>query len=107
MKLKCINIIKHVFPMRLAFKILAARGNIKDWLFDENLTVFRFTGSCLLIAIIYRLVRKFIFKRKNGDSKPASEKENMISAGLAAFGMLLMTAFDRKVLCVPIFWAVC
>jgi hypothetical protein len=31
----------------------------------------------------------------------------MVSAGLAAFGMLLMTAFDRKVLCVPIFWAVC
>ena len=67
MKLKCVNIVKHVFPMRLLFKVLVARGNIKDWLFDENFTVLRFTGSCLLIAIIYRLVRKYIFKRKYGD----------------------------------------
>jgi hypothetical protein len=73
MKLKCVNIIKHVFPMRLLFKVLVSRGNIKDWLFDENLTVFRFTGSCMLIAIIYRLVRKYIFSKKHGetDSKPS------------------------------------
>jgi hypothetical protein len=31
----------------------------------------------------------------------------MISAALASFGMILMTPYDRKVLCVPIFWAVC
>ena len=59
--------------MRLALKILMARSNIRDWLFDKNLTVIRFTGSCLLISIIYRLVRKYIFNKRHGqtDSKPS------------------------------------
>jgi len=107
LKLKCLRTAKHVLPMRLLFKILVARGNIKDWLFDDSLTVFRFTGSCMLISIIYRLVRKYIFKRKQGDKKPLSEIEYMVSAALAAFGAILMTPGDRKVLVVPIFWSVC
>jgi hypothetical protein len=64
MKLKCKNVFLHMFPIRLLLKILVARGNIKDWLFDKDLTVIRFTTSCLLMSIIWRLVRRFIFKRK-------------------------------------------
>ena len=44
----------------------------KDWIFDENLTVIRFTVACSFMTIVYRVVRKLIakYRASRNEEKP-------------------------------------
>ena len=68
----------------------------KNWLFDKNFTVFRFTLAATLMAGIYRVIRQ-LFANKRGDDRKPNEVEYMTSCGLSALGLIVMEAGDRKI----------
>ena len=88
---------KNSFLFRLFFKALLGKFKPnKNWLFDKDLTVIKFSAACTLMTSIYRIVRHQ-FAKKNGDDRKTSEIEYVLSCGLSALGLLVMTSADRRI----------